>query len=212
MDIIAHRGCWNAEKEKNTIEGLLSAFEKGYGIETDIRDYCGKLVISHNIADSSSPAAEEMFRLYRDGNFQSMLALNIKADGIQPLLEPLLQKYNIENYFLFDMSIPELIVNCNRKLCFYTRHSDVEESCVMYQEASGVWLDSFYNERWVTGDIIKKHLSAGKFVSIVSPELHQNAPEQMWNMLKAEGFHNHKQILLCTDMPDQARSFFYGKD
>ena len=50
MKILAHRGAWNTSDEKNTVLAIKRAFCHGWGIETDVRDYCGKLVISHDIA------------------------------------------------------------------------------------------------------------------------------------------------------------------
>lgn len=58
MDILAHRGLWHVVEQKNTLSSLTDAVSKGFGIETDIRDYQERLVISHNIADSNSPDLE----------------------------------------------------------------------------------------------------------------------------------------------------------
>lgn len=43
------------------------------------------------------------------------MVLNGKADGIRPLLK----KYAIQNYFLFDMLEPEKDVNTEKELAFY---------------------------------------------------------------------------------------------
>ena len=56
MKILSHRGYWKEEKEKNTIDAVRKAFDHGFGIESDIRDLDGKLVISHNPADRKPPA------------------------------------------------------------------------------------------------------------------------------------------------------------
>ena len=63
MEIVAHRGCWYSEEEKNTKEALIRAFEKRFGIETDIRDRNGQLVISHNISNTSSILLEEILQI-----------------------------------------------------------------------------------------------------------------------------------------------------
>lgn len=208
MKIIAHRGYWKGESERNSIMALRRALEEGYGFESDFRDHDGRLVISHNIADESCHDAEEIFRYYKEIGCISQLAINVKADGIQNLLEKLISEYHISNYFLFDMSIPELVVNNDRGLKFYTRHSDVEEYCVMYDEADGVWLDSFYDDNWLTLEIIESHIQKGKPVCIVSPELHQKDYARVWNMLKDNNFHKNELMSLCTDIPDKAKEFF----
>ena len=43
MKIIAHRGYWLEQSEKNTLVAFERAMKCGYGFETDYRDYCGKI-------------------------------------------------------------------------------------------------------------------------------------------------------------------------
>lgn len=208
MEIIAHRGIWKNELEKNTKKALFLALEHGYGIETDIRDFQERLVLSHDIATPASPALVELFEYYKKNNFKSKIALNVKADGIQHLLIKVLQTYQIENYFLFDMSIPEQVVNCNLRLKFFTRNSDIEEQCVLYQQAEGVWVDSFYNENWLTETVIRKHLDCRKHICIVSPELHHKSYTNVWKMLKDNKYDRCESVYLCTDNPEMAKEFF----
>ena len=210
MNILAHRGLWKTPEEKNKMFSIERAFASGFGVETDLRDYDGTLVISHDIADAGCCRAEELFKFYRDSGSHSILALNVKADGIQILLKPLLEKYQIKKYFLFDMSIPELVVNARESLPFYTRHSDIENECVMYEKAKGVWLDSVYDKCWLTRDIIGRHLMNNKELCIVSPELHGYAYEPTWKMLKDNFYHESGLISLCTDEPNKAKEFFYA--
>lgn len=208
MEILAHRGLWKTQEDRNTINSIYLALDKGFGIETDIRDFNGKLVISHNIADELCPSVEEVFKIYSDKGYKSQLALNVKADGIQDILKPLLEKYHISNYFLFDMSIPELVVYEREKFNYYTRQSDIENVGVMYKHANGVWLDSFYDEHWITSDIIENHLAHNKQICIVSPELHGYTYEETWKMMKENKYYKSDLVSLCTDKPDLARSYF----
>ena len=48
MIILAHRGVWQNPVEKNSAAALRRALENGFGVETDIRDLDGQLVISHD--------------------------------------------------------------------------------------------------------------------------------------------------------------------
>ena len=50
MQILAHRGRWRSPSEKNSEGAFRAALSAGYGIETDIRDFDGRLVISHDPA------------------------------------------------------------------------------------------------------------------------------------------------------------------
>lgn len=207
MKIVAHRGVWKKEDEKNTLESLKRALDMGWGIETDLRDYKGELVISHNIADEKCEKAEELFKYYFEHGHEESLALNVKADGIQPLLKKLLEKYQINNYFLFDMSIPEMVVNKREKLTFFTRHSDIEEKCVLYEDAQGVWLDSFYEENWLTEEILERHLKDGKKICIISPEIHGYDATDYWDLLKQPRYVVNDNVMLCTDVPVEAKEF-----
>lgn len=208
MGLIAHRGFWGKNEEKNTLHAFERAFKNGYGVETDLRDYREKLVVSHNIANENCVDVETFFQLYRECHSEALLALNVKADGIQVLLEPLLEKYDIANYFLFDMSIPELVVNANRNLHFYTRNSDIEKECVLYDNAAGVWLDAFFDEHWLTEKIVMQHIAQGMKVCIVSPELHGYDPMRVWEMLRMTDLYKSDLVTLCTDIPDRAQEYF----
>lgn len=212
MEILAHRGYWREQEERNSMESLIRALDNGFGIETDIRDYNGKLVISHDIANSNSSSVEILFKYYKEQGLASSLALNVKSDGIQPLLKPLIEKYNIHNYFLFDMSVPELVVNNREKLKYFTRHSDIEHQCVMYHSADGVWMDSFYDNRWLSKEMIREHIKDGKKICVVSSELHGNSYEGVWKMIKDEGFHKSEFLKLCTDIPQEAKRYFRYED
>ena len=63
MKILCHRGAWSFEVEKNSMAALKKALSLGYGFESDLRDYRGELVISHDIAGENSPLAEEVFKV-----------------------------------------------------------------------------------------------------------------------------------------------------
>lgn len=51
MELLAHRGYWSNGIPGNSPEALKRALECGYGIESDVRDYDGTLVISHYVAE-----------------------------------------------------------------------------------------------------------------------------------------------------------------
>ena len=106
MIILSHRGYWRETTEKNLPIAFERSFSLDFGTETDIRDYKGELVISHDIADEKCISVKEMFKIYNKYDTSFPLALNIKADGLQVNLKELLEEYNITNYFVFDMSFP----------------------------------------------------------------------------------------------------------
>jgi hypothetical protein len=205
--ILSHRGYWKRVEEKNQKSALDRAILRGYGIETDIRDYQGKLVIAHDIPNRKSLSFDVILRSYRKNNSSSLLALNIKADGLQDKLKQLLEHYDIQNYFVFDMSIPDTLVYLRKGLCVFTRQSEYEPQPSLYSEAAGVWMDMFFSE-WVREKHILSHLNKGKQVALVSPELHGRPHLPFWNYLLESPVVSSPRLMLCTDYPDSAREFF----
>jgi len=207
MHLLAHRGYWEKPKEKNTPAALRRALTEGFGIETDLRDFGGNLVVAHDPAGPNAQPVEELFADYAHRKCTAPLALNIKADGLRGLLNTLLPRHRIKNYFCFDMSAPETLCYAREGLRFFTRESEIETAPVLYAEAAGVWLDMFKGD-WVTPKVIEQHLAAGKEVALVSPELHKRPHVPFWNMLRAAGFGKNSSVHLCTDFPQTARKFF----
>ena len=82
--------------------------ENGFGLETDIRDYKGELVISHDIPEGGCLPFQRLLEIHRDLNSTLLLALNIKSDGLHGAIGELLKKYNVTNCFVFDMSVPDM--------------------------------------------------------------------------------------------------------
>lgn len=210
MEIIAHRGFWKTDSEKNKKEAFERARQAQIGTETDFRDYEQKLVISHNVADSTCMNAGDFFAMYKDQ--KCTLALNVKADGIQQLLKKLLDKNNITNYFCFDMSIPDTLEYINADLKFFVRESEYEKINSLYEKADGVWADGFESDEWVTKEYIKSHRDKEKKVCIVSSDLHKRDYSELWKRINDKEILDDDGVILCTDYPDKAKEFFYGKD
>ena len=66
--ILAHRGIWNEIVEQNTMIAFKRAFERKIGIETDIRDYNGEIVISHDIPSGKMLFLSDFFKEYKKFN------------------------------------------------------------------------------------------------------------------------------------------------
>lgn len=208
MIIISHRGYWKDPEEKNKQSAFKRSFRLGFGSELDVRDYCGKLVVSHDIADSTCFEFASLLEIYCEYDKGLYLAINIKADGLQRQILHHLERYNIENYFVFDMSIPDALGYLNNKMNIFTRQSEFETCPSLYKQADGVWLDEF-NHHWITAQDVNGHLANGKKVCIVSPELHQRDHLLVWKdyqvLAKAA---NAERLMLCTDLPESAKEYF----
>ena len=208
MIILSHRGYWKEVSEKNTRSAFKLSFELGFGTETDFRDRDGEIVISHDMANASSLRAEEFFEIYASSGRGLPLALNIKADGLHQKLKTLLLKYEVDNYFVFDMAVPDGLVYVNQNFVTYTRHSEFEPVPAFYEKAQGIWIDEF-SKHWVTDEVIENHLDAGKSICIVSPELHNRDIVVEWSHYRSlERRIGRDRLMLCTDLPEKARDFF----
>ena len=200
VEILAHRGFWKSIEEKNQKVAFERAFDFGFGIETDLRDVCGKIVISHDMPKGDEITFEEVLKIMNGRNLP--LALNIKADGQAKEIQRLLEKYNHTNYFTFDMSIPEMVFQHKVGLKVFTGLSDIITQPIMFEEAEGIWLDCF-NSDWFDSSDILKLLDKGKKVCIVSPDLHKREYKNIW-----QKYINVGGIMLCTDFPLEAKEYF----
>jgi len=206
--ILSHRGYWKRDEEKNTPSAFSRSFGLGFGTELDVRDYCGKLVISHDISDSNSMDFKSLLGMYCGFDKGLFLAINIKADGLQKPLFDLLSEYQIENYFVFDMSVPDALGYLDSGMKAFTRESEIETVPSFYEQADGVWMDEFKTS-WITPQRIQYHVDNGKKVCIVSPELHQMDHLARWKDYKAVSRNLDKgELILCTDFPEEARRYF----
>jgi glycerophosphoryl diester phosphodiesterase len=208
MNILSHRGYWTTTEGKNSLQAFERSFSLGFGTETDVRDYCGELVVAHDPPSGRPLSADVVFEILGRHNPDLPLAINIKADGLQYLLQAALASHGITNYFLFDMSIPDAIQSIKSGLRVFARQSDVEPSPVLYAESVGVWMDAFSDDSWITPDVVQGHLDAGKQVCIVSPELHKRPHLPLWTSLRAAGFAGCGGLFLCSDTPEEAAKFF----
>lgn len=204
IKILAHRGYWIKESEKNTKLAFERAFDNGFGIETDLRDICGEIVISHDMPKGNEITFEELLQIMDGRNLT--LGLNIKADGQANEIKRLLEKYNHANYFTFDMSIPEMIYQHKVGLKVFTGISDIVSTPILFDKAQGIWLDSFKSD-WFGEKEIKDILSKNKQVCIVSPDLHKREYKKVW-----EKYKKVSGIIICTDYPQEAKEYFNDKN
>lgn len=206
MHLLAHRGIWANSDEKNSLSALTVSFDQGIGIETDVRDCDGILVISHDPPLASSALQlDVLLQAYAIRSTRPMLALNIKADGLQVPLLAALEHHGVENYFVFDMSVPDTLGY--RRLCmpFAARISEYEPQNVLAEAAQWIWLDAFHGD-WFTADTIRSWLDQGKYVAVVSPELHKRPHKALWSKLLP--IKTEDRLYLCTDYVHIAQEYF----
>jgi|TARA_B100000315_G_scaffold256947_1_gene304269 glycerophosphoryl diester phosphodiesterase len=207
MKILCHRGLWNKIEQQNTMDAYKMAFESGFGIELDVRDSKSEIIISHDPSSCAQPVLlSDFFDLFKTYKQKIIIvAINIKTDGIALALNRLVNQYNISNYFIFDMSIPEMLKYKNIGLKYFTRLSEYEKDPIMIENAIGIWLDAFETE-WYDEDYLNGLLQNKKDICIVSAELHGRDYTNQWALIK--GLNDQNNLMLCTDKPNEAREYF----
>lgn len=205
MIVISHRGLWLDPAEKNTRIAFERSFAEGFGTETDVRDHCGQLVIAHDVPTDDQVLLPFDEFLLAAKALNQPLAINIKSDGLAILLSQAMSKHGITDWFVFDMSIPDMRHQLAAGNPTFARMSEVEQTPAWPDRCEGIWLDGF-DQTWFNVPLIRKLLDQGKRVCIVSPELHHRPHLPLWEQLRAVA--PHPKLILCTDLPRDAKAFF----
>ena len=112
------------------------------GIEVDIRYRNKKLVLGHDLEDTSD-IFEEFLKNYHNNLFVA----NIKDTGIEELVIKKLKEYNIKNFFLLDVEFPFIMKNYKKFGSYLsTRFSELEDfntSLNLKNKVSWIWIDTF---------------------------------------------------------------------
>lgn len=213
VEILAHRGWWTAQDEKNTRTAFLRALEAGFGLETDVRDCDGEIVISHDTPLSDAMSFEVFLSLYVSVGASATLALNIKADGLVEKVEAALAQRDIDTYFVFDMSVPDTLHYLRRAMPVFTRRSEYETGSLLDARAQGIWLDCFERAYAPAADL-HAILQTTRSVALVSPELHGKPHEEAWEAWRTAltSVRDDARVMLCSDFPDKAHAFFNPQD
>ena len=203
MKVLSHRGHWLTAAEKNSVAAFRRSFDGGYGTETDVRDCAGRLVMSHDMPMGGEITLDAFLTLHAGRDLP--LAINIKADGLAHALQDTLHRHHVPDWFVFDMSVPDMRAHLRIGSPVFTRLSEVERHPVWLDQAAGVWLDGFEGS-WFGAADVGDLLRARKRVCVVSPELHGRDPESTWHSLRPLAAES--ALLLCTDRPLEAAAFF----
>jgi hypothetical protein len=217
MEVLAHRGWWLQAGEKNSKAAFERALAAGYGIETDVRDCDGELVISHDMPRRTSAhrpmTLAEFLDMYAGYPGRPTLAINIKADGLQEPVQAALSAHAVSSYFVFDMSVPDTLGWLRRGMPVFTRRSEFEPGSMLDARAQGFWLDAFEAPHVRAGDVVAT-VKSGRRAAVVSPELHGKPHDKAWaewrEVLGALTAGERGNVLLCTDLPGEAANYFTG--
>jgi len=135
MQIVVHR--------VNTIE-KLKTIPHTYGVEIDIREYYGKLILQHE-AFTPGEDFEEFLTHYQ----HAFVIFNVKEAGIEAKIIELAKKHKIKQYFLLDVEAPYL---------YAASRKGVKNIAVRYSEVEPIEVLQYYKGyvNWVWIDTVTK--------------------------------------------------------
>ena len=196
--ILAHRGLWSQKSDQNSLDALAAAITEGFGFETDLRDFSGEIVVSHDIPNHSAPQLSDLLKSIDSHSPSSsqMLAWNIKADG---LLNKLVAAQLPGDSFYFDMSFPQELLFLKANLPIAKRLSEFEKQNAR-AEHRHFWLDAFEDDWYLEELELILPLIKKSRVTLVSSELHGRDMSKCWDFFKKFATDEHN-LSICTDHP-----------
>ncbi len=140
MHIIVHR--------VNTIK-QLKTIPTNYGVEIDIRETNGKLILNHE-AFGTGDLLKEYLKIYAKDNHKGIIIFNIKEAGIETKVIELAKEYGIKKYFLLDVEAPYLYRASYKE--------GVHNLAVRYSEVEPIETLEYYRNKvdWVWIDTVSK--------------------------------------------------------
>jgi len=160
------------EHRVNTIEHLKRV-PKDRGIEVDIRDYDGELLLTHD-PFTQGERLEDLLAVYD----HALIILNVKCDGLEGQILDLVKKYDIQDYFFLDVANPTLVRLANQGVhqiaARFSEYEPVESALALAGKVDWVWVDCF-SKLPLTEETyaqLKEHFN----ICLVSPEM-QGFPE-----------------------------------
>lgn len=176
-------------------------------METDIRNIAEAIIIGHDIVDNKCTFTD-FLQAYSSFEFSannpSSLLLNIKADGLAASIANLLDEFQVQQYFCFDMSVPESLSYEKHSLNHLVRFSEYEDNAMLVRSLNprGIWVDSFHGRLYNIETLIHFIDVAPNFF-IVSPELHKRPITDDY-LEWLERLYGKIGVCLnvCTDVPE----------
>lgn len=186
MLIISHR--------VNTIAELKNTPYK-YGIEIDLRDYNGEIILQHDPYING-----DSLKTFLQNYNHSFIILNIKSERIEFQVLEIINLFKIENYFFLDSSIPMInnLINLGERniAIRYSEYESIETVINFSNKVKYVWVDCFH-KYILTNDVFKILKNNNFLICIVSPEL-QNRESDVNTYIDFLNNNSIKPDFVCT--------------
>ncbi len=125
----------------NTLEQLAQV-PADRGVEIDVRDYDGDLVLAHDPLQGGVRLAD-----FLHGYGHAMVIFNVKCDGLEDRILEFAGRYRIEDYFFLDVANPTLVGLARRGergvAVRYSEFEPIEFALAFAGRLEWVWVDCF---------------------------------------------------------------------
>ena len=188
MIVIAHR--------VNTIEQLEQT-PIGYGVEVDLRDYDGQIVVQHDPWKNG-----EAFQRYMEHFRHRFIVLNVKCEGIEEEVLRIVKTRKVEDFFFLDLSFPalvKLVRRGERRIAVrFSEHEPIEGCLAVAGKVDWIWVDCFTDFPPVLSQ--RERVLSEFRTCLVAPELQGRPP------LEAAAarviMDRYRASAVCTKVPD----------
>ena len=156
MKIICHRGLWKTQKQQNQLDACLKAAKEFDGLEIDLKNRNGQIVLSHDPITSKESPIElvDLLKELKKIKVEPMIAFNIKEDGLGPNLKTIIDRFKCRDYFCFDLSRPEELKYQSIGLKVFQRFGDNDPWQKNHSFSEGLVIDVYSPEN--LAKILKK--------------------------------------------------------
>ena len=182
----------------NNINHLRKVSQR-YGVEIDIRTNKSELILHHD-PFKKGPKLDIFLRYYK----HKFLVINIKEEGIELEVLNRLKKRKIKNYFLLDVTVPQLtkIISKEKKIAFrISKYENINGAFKFSNILKWVWIDTFNGKLPISVNQIKK-LKQKKFkICLVSPELPMKKISYLYKLKRKIAKKINLFDAICTKKP-----------
>jgi len=142
-----------------------------YGVEIDVRSSNNRLFLNHE-PYNTGVSLDSFLKKFN----HSFLVVNIKEEGIEFKVLEKLKKNKIKNFFLLDVTIPQILKIIKRKkekkiAIRISKYENLEGAMKLANKIDWVWVDTFEGKLPITFNQMKKLRNKKLKVCLVSPEL-----------------------------------------
>jgi hypothetical protein len=125
----------------NTVSGLLGV-PREFGVELDVRDFGGKLVLCHE-----PHRGGELFSDYCEKFDHALMVVDVKSEGVEEEALAVLEKSGIGNFFFLGLSFPSVVrlsgAGETRIAVRFSQYEPVEACLAARGMAEWAWVDTF---------------------------------------------------------------------